>query len=52
MPIDLDRFTNDRYIPGELPDTGVRNGRLMPGNAAKYGAWLIVLAVIALPVLV
>lgn len=50
-PIELDRFTTDRYIPGEFPDTGVRNGRLLPGQLAKTSAWLIVLAVIALPVI-
>lgn len=34
---------------GELPDTGVTNGRLTPGRAALMGAWIITALVFTCP---
>ena len=34
---------------GELPDTGVTNGRLMPGRAAMTAAWVITAAIMLCP---
>lgn len=49
----MDRYNDYRGSSAplaDLQDTGVSNGRMMPGQLAKLGAWGILAVILLLPI--